>query len=618
MTRRRWGAGLTALSTGLAMWAVSPGSPASAAPASSNRTTTVTGTVTKTATSLGTVNIRAASNAQRKAAMSAKRSAARSSVASTVAREVSRRPERELAFPGGALTRAGAAADTAVQAGVAGAIRAWDGLNAADSRLARDGNQFTTVPPDGAMCQGGGASVEMVNSALQFSDRLGNLLTAPIALSSFYGLPPSVDRTTDPRTFPGPLLSDPRCLYDQGSGRHMILVWGLSQDPATGAFTGRNTYFLAVQATPDPLGSYFRYAIDVDPVGTAGCAVACEADFPMIGSDANAVVISWNSFGLDNTGGVASYNGGRLIALSKRQLTTGHAPRPVLYRPGGQGGQPIYTLQPAAAPPGGSYDGREGGTEWLLATIPADNGDNRVVLGALTGTSTINSGGRPRLQLTLVGGVLPYTHPPEILQKPGARPLGAHLRELFGVPNEPLAKLDPGPDKASSVEWAAGRLWTSISTGVAGGAPRDGQLLLAIAPGFTAHNAHGSVAAQKYLAVAGASLSFADIAVSADGRSAAVVASISGRSIYPSAVVGRLNTATLQSQGLTVYKHGAGPADNFDCYAAFGGSGVCRWGDYSEINVGDDGGFYMETVYITDRLRVPLANWGTALARLPL
>ena len=48
----------------------------------------------------------------------------------------------------------------------------YDGVTAADSRLARDGNQYTNVPPDGGICSGGkGIKVQTVNSAFGFFDK---------------------------------------------------------------------------------------------------------------------------------------------------------------------------------------------------------------------------------------------------------------------------------------------------------------------------------------------------------------------------------------------------------------------------------------------------------------
>jgi hypothetical protein len=69
-----------------------------------------------------------------------------------------------------------------------------------------------------------------------------------------------------------------------------------------------------------------------------------------------------------------------------------------------------------------------------------------------------------------------------------------------------------------------------------------------------------------------------------------------------------------------VYKAGVRPEDGFSCYNAFGAGDAsrgCRWGDYSMTTTSPSGVFWFETEYITPRLRMPLANWGTAIGRLP-
>ena len=55
----------------------------------------------------------------------------------------------------------------------------YDGVNAADSRLARNGNQYTNVPPDGGICAGkNGVKVQTVNSAFGFFSALRRWSTA--------------------------------------------------------------------------------------------------------------------------------------------------------------------------------------------------------------------------------------------------------------------------------------------------------------------------------------------------------------------------------------------------------------------------------------------------------
>jgi hypothetical protein len=111
------------------------------------------------------------------------------------------------------------------------------------------------------------------------------------------------------------------------------------------------------------------------------------------------------------------------------------------------------------------------------------------------------------------------------------------------------------------------------------------------------------VADQGSVAVAGDDVTYGDVAVTGNGRRAMLVASLTGPSYYPSAVFGRLVPGE-GVDGLHIYRRGVAPEDGFTCYVAFVGdnSRGCRWGDYSEANLGTDGNFYFETEYITPRL----------------
>ncbi len=598
-------AGVVGAATAVAV-AVAPSGATAAAPATDSG---LRPTVTNDMTYLGTTNV------------SSLAAAARSRPAATAGTDRRLdRPDLQLPRSGGTATtseiRVGDPAGTPVVRGVPRDVGVFDGLSHADQRNAGGGNQFSKEPPDGAICQGKNVAVELVNSALQFFSNSGIQYTPPLTLNEFFGLPPEFDRSNN--TFPGPSLFDIRCLYDAGSGRMFLLALGLAQDPKTGDLTGRNTDYLAVSATDDPLGEYYRYGVSVSGQRQRGCP--CIADFPMIGADKNVFTISFNEFPF-----AGGYNGAKLAVLDKTKLESGRTGPVARFKLPNLGGQPSFTVQPSSIPPMGQYANEAGGTQYFLSSIPSDNGDNRAGLQALVNTSAINGNpGAIRFKDTIVNGVLPYAPPPKATQKAGRRPLGNNLQELFGVPDEPLRKLDTGFTKASTVEYADGKLWTVIQTRVGNGpGARAGLLYLAVNPRMSSSgDLAGSVAYQGYVAVNNAHVHRGDIAATADGRSVAIVASLSGKDYFPSAVYGRVDP-TKGSNGvdaLHIYGEGAGPEDGFTCYKAFVGSGVtrgCRWGDYSEINVGTDGNFYMEAEYITPRLRTIFADWGTAIARVP-
>src|SRR6266496_3404022 len=81
-------------------------------------------------------------------------------------------------------------------------------LSHRDQRLSDNGNQFSLEPPDQGLAVGHGFVVEAVNDAVRVFNSAGTPLTGTVALSSFLGLPPEIDRTKTPVVF-GPEPTDP-------------------------------------------------------------------------------------------------------------------------------------------------------------------------------------------------------------------------------------------------------------------------------------------------------------------------------------------------------------------------------------------------------------------------
>ena len=65
-----------------------------------------------------------------------------------------------------------------------------------------------------------------------------------------------------------------------------------------------------------------------------------------------------------------------------------------------------------------------------------------------------------------------------------------------------------------------------------------------------------------------------------------------------------------------IAKSGFRPEDGFTCYKAFGGDGVCQWGDYSASVAGPDGGIWSAAELVDSRARTRLANWSPFVWRV--
>src|SRR6201997_397923 len=83
----------------------------------------------------------------------------------------------------------------------------FSALSHRDQRLANNGNQFSLEPPDQGLAVGNSFVVESVNDAVRVFDTSGAPLTGTVALSSFFGLPPAIDRSQNPVVF-GPEPTD--------------------------------------------------------------------------------------------------------------------------------------------------------------------------------------------------------------------------------------------------------------------------------------------------------------------------------------------------------------------------------------------------------------------------
>ena len=134
-------------------------------------------------------------------------------------------------------------------------------------------------PPDPNAAVGAGDIVEVVNDQIQVTNRLGAVLcNGPMTLQKFL-------MTSDS-------LTDPRVQFDNVNQRFSLSVTvshqGASDTPAM---------FVAATETADPCGSWFVFRLtfhgDFFPTGAF-------LDFPMLGQDQNALLLSLRTFPNNN------------------------------------------------------------------------------------------------------------------------------------------------------------------------------------------------------------------------------------------------------------------------------------------------------------------------------
>ena len=108
----------------------------------------------------------------------------------------------------------------------------FNGLNHFDNRTAGSGSyantQFSLEPPDQALCVSDVFVVESVNTVIRVRSKAGASLTPAIPINQFFGLPPSISRTTS--TF-GPFTADPKCYWDANTGAWFVTILSLDVNP---------------------------------------------------------------------------------------------------------------------------------------------------------------------------------------------------------------------------------------------------------------------------------------------------------------------------------------------------------------------------------------------------
>ena len=477
------------------------------------------------------------------------------------------------------------------------------GLTHRDQRLAGTGaytnTQFSLEPPDQGLCVGNGFVLELVNTALAVYGTDGTLLAGPTPFNQFFGLRPEIVRSKPP-VF-GDFTSDPKCYFDPDLQRFFITILQLDVDPASGNFTGPTHLLIAVSTSADPTGTFRVFVIDSTDLDHPGCP--CLGDQPLIGADANGFYVSTNEFPLFVNG----FNGPQIYAMSKQRLAAGQPLTVVHFSSLSLPDGLVFSIQPASTPKGGGFETAAGGTEYFLDTFFTTALENRIVLWALTNTSSLSKS-RPALSLT--SAVLDteiYGNTPAAQQQPGPTPLGSLV-------NGKLEFLDSDDDRMQQVVFSNGLLWSAAASPVKtpNSPTKSGAAWFAVAPSVATGAASGAIAAQGYISVEGASVIYPAVGVTALGNATAVFTLV-GPNFFPTAAYASIDLAA-GSGDVHIAAAGTAPDDGFTGY--FFGTRVARWGDYSAAAVDESGNLWLATEFIPDAPRTRLANWGTFIARV--
>ena len=188
-----------------------------------------------------------------------------------------------------------------LSATIAAPIANFEGLSNQDNFNLYGGR---VNPPDPVGDVGPNHYVEMVNLAFAVYDKQGNLMLGPVAIGDLWaGF--AVEDCTDPS-------GDPIVVYDQLKDR-----WILSQFTTRGLDDPALPFYncVAISATADPTGAYYRYAFVTQPDTVDGGYFF--PDYPKYGVWTDSYILTTRDFGLVNRYGISVY------ALEKNKMITG-------------------------------------------------------------------------------------------------------------------------------------------------------------------------------------------------------------------------------------------------------------------------------------------------------
>lgn len=133
------------------------------------------------------------------------------------------------------------------------------------------------IPPDCTMATGPSHVMLSVNSSVAVYNKAGGAPVLKQTLTVWFS-----------NVISGVTIFDPKLLFDQHTGRYVLLAVAVSQNPK------KSAYLLSVSATTNPLGLWRNYSLNAMVDGST--LTNNWADFPALGVDPNNLYITSNQF----------------------------------------------------------------------------------------------------------------------------------------------------------------------------------------------------------------------------------------------------------------------------------------------------------------------------------
>jgi hypothetical protein len=434
-------------------------------------------------------------------------------------------------------------------------------------------NTAGSTPPDTDAAVGQSSIIETVNTNIALYSKSGGSPLFNQSLDNFFSSVRS-----------GNFWSDPVVAYDEQTQQFFVGVLDLTVDPFFGIITSDQFDYAVSAPGADPTASNFNsdftfYSVDLtnsDPAGPGSYF----GDYPRLGWNANAFVVSFNMFTADFS---ESYDHPLILNIS----TANPATTQVVDVPN--------TFHNSTVVPAVMHGSSTTDPMYLVEETLDINGNptgNSISVG--TETNLFNSNGTiPMFAFTPINVDL-YTLPPAASQKGSS------------------AQMETNDSRILNAEWRDGTLVASQTVGVS----TDAQAHARWYQFSTSSTAKPALVQQGTIGLgSGANSYFPSIAINANGDVGMTYMESSSTEYVSMYVTGRTSSdPTGQMQTPVLAKAGQAP---YTSSIEF--SSPYRAGDFSGITVDPtDGSFWAANEYATTVSAAQSTNWGTAIAQFHL
>jgi len=461
--------------------------------------------------------------------------------------------------PAGGVSTASAAV-TPVTSSV---LHNFNGVSSNDSRITNFNLEFE--PPDQGLCVGNGFVLEAVNSAFRIYTTSGKTIVGPSNVNDLFNVG-SLEFT-----------SDPRCYFDASTNTWFATILFISADSKS------SQLLIAVNSSGNPQNVWSQYQIDTTHAGGRGCP--CFGDQPTLGIDQNNLYVTTNEFSILGP----QFNGAQIYAFSKQDLIAGVPVHFAHFSHLSIGGAVAASVQPAISTGGPSAE------FFLNALDPTGTTDHRLGVWAMTNRTALQHGQSPTLSSTVITSET-YGLPPPAAQR-----------------GSTSTTLDSGDDRMQQTQYINGMIWGELTTVVTiphDSTPHAGAAWFSVRPSLSGTRVGAAVIAhQGYVVQAGSDVIYPALQSLPSGN-AAMVFTVTGHGLFPSAAYAALGAGQSSFGPITIVASGTGPYNKTST----------RWGDYSWAVIDPAAqGVWLATEYmppLSSQTPDGQQNWGTRVVEV--